>query len=67
MENVIANAIAVIILLAIVSGIVWYLLKAKKRGETCIGCPHAKQCANRCAGQKCNGSCSQTERKNNSV
>ena len=38
------NVIVVVILLAIVVGIVGFLLRAKKRGETCIGCPHAKQC-----------------------
>lgn len=46
------NAVIVIILLCIVAGIVYYLYKAKKRGETCIGCPYAKQC-----GGKCNGGC----------
>ena len=44
------NVIVVLILLAIVAGIVLYLFRAKKRGETCIGCPYAKQC-----GGKCNG------------
>lgn len=38
------NFIIIVILLCIVSGIVFYLYKAKKRGETCIGCPYAKQC-----------------------
>ena len=47
------NIIIIVVLLCIVGGIVWYLYKAKKRGETCIGCPYAKQC-----GGKCGGSCS---------
>ena len=46
------NFIVAVILLAIVSGIVWYLVRSKKRGETCIGCPYAKKC-----GGKCGGSC----------
>ena len=46
------NAIVIVILLAIAGGIIWYLLRAKKRGQTCIGCPYAKQC-----GGKCGGSC----------
>jgi len=41
------NIIIIVIVLSIVSGIIFYLYKAKKRGETCIGCPCAKQCANR--------------------
>lgn len=46
------TAIVILILVAIVAGIGLYLYRAKKRGETCIGCPYAKQC-----GGKCNGSC----------
>ncbi len=46
------NVIVIIILLAIVVGIIWYLVRAKKRGEKCIGCPYAKQC-----NSKCNGNC----------
>lgn len=40
------NFIIIVIILCIVSGIIFYLYKAKKRGETCIGCPYAKQCGN---------------------
>ena len=39
------NVIIVAILLAIAGSIVVYLLRAKKRGKKCIGCPYAKQCA----------------------
>ncbi len=45
------NFIIIVILLCIVSGIVFYLYRAKKRGETCIGCPYAKQCGSgKCSG-----------------
>ncbi len=44
------NLILVFILLAIIGGIVFYLIRAKKRGETCIGCPYAKQCSGKCSG-----------------
>lgn len=47
------NVIVVLILLAIAIGIIWYLVRAKRKGEKCIGCPYAKQC-----GNKCNGGCS---------
>lgn len=42
------NVIVVLILVAILSGIIWYLIRAKKRGEKCVGCPYAKQCGNNC-------------------
>ncbi len=47
------NVIVVLILVAIASGIICYLIRAKKRGEKCIGCPYAKQCSS-----KCNSDCS---------
>ncbi|MDL2215489.1 FeoB-associated Cys-rich membrane protein [Ruminococcaceae bacterium OttesenSCG-928-N02] len=47
MENMIIMAI----LFVIIGGVTTYLVRAKKRGEVCIGCPHAKQCA----GGACKG------------
>lgn len=47
------NVIVVIILVVIATVIIWHLIRAKKRGESCIGCPHSKFCQS----QKCNSSC----------
>ena len=41
------DAIVILILLAIAGGIVAFLIRAKKRGQRCIGCPHAKQCGSK--------------------
>lgn len=38
------NAIIILILLAVIGGIVFYLIRAKRRGQKCIGCPYAKEC-----------------------
>ena len=38
------DVIVSIILIAIVVAVVWYLVRAKRKGETCVGCPYAKQC-----------------------
>ena len=48
----IKDIVVLVILLAIVTGIIIYLVRAKKRGQTCIGCPYAKQCGGKCAGHK---------------
>jgi hypothetical protein len=40
MENFIIIAVLVVILGAAIG----YIVKAKKRGEKCIGCPYAKKC-----------------------
>ena len=51
----VSNMILGAILLAIVAAVVVYLYRAKKRGETCIGCPYAKQCASgACSGHSHN-------------
>ena len=49
-----------IVILAIIGGIVWYLIRAKKRGDKCIGCPYGKQCCN-----KSNCDCKNKENKIN--
>ena len=41
------NAIVILILLGIVAGVVAYLVRAKRRGQTCIGCPYSKQCGSK--------------------
>ena len=46
--------ILLIVLLAVIAGlIVWYLIREKKRGVTCVGCPYAKECAKRKSGCGC--------------
>lgn len=45
------DIIIILILLVIVLSITRYLFRAKKRGETCIGCPYAKQCKGKCNGK----------------
>ncbi len=47
------NVFVVLILVAIASGIIWYLIRAKRKGKKCIGCPYAKQCGSKC---NCNSS-----------
>jgi hypothetical protein len=46
--GIVVNVIVVLILLAIVTGIILHLVRAKKRGKICIGCPYAKQCGDSC-------------------
>jgi radical SAM protein with 4Fe4S-binding SPASM domain len=43
------DIIVSVVLVAILGGAVWYIRKAKKRGEHCIGCPHSKQCGGECS------------------
>ena len=38
------NIIIILILFATVAGTIWYFIRAKKRGGTCIHCPYTNQC-----------------------
>jgi len=42
------NIIIISLLLVIAGLIIFYLARAKKRGEHCIGCPYAKNCGGKC-------------------
>ena len=49
------NAVDYIAIAAIVltlSASVFYIVRAKRRGEKCVGCPYAREC-----GGNCNGGC----------
>ncbi|MBR6581396.1 MAG: FeoB-associated Cys-rich membrane protein [Ruminococcus sp.] len=48
MENIIIIAVVAIIVISIIV----YLYRAKKRGQTCIGCPYAKKCGGKCGAKK---------------
>ncbi|MBR2453599.1 MAG: FeoB-associated Cys-rich membrane protein [Clostridia bacterium] len=43
------NYIVIGILAVITAGIVVYLIRAKKRGQKCVGCPYAKGCSGGCS------------------
>ena len=42
------DILIVLILLVICGGAAFSIRRAKKRGQTCIGCPHAKNCGGSC-------------------
>lgn len=56
-----ANAIAVIVILAIVALAARYVIKAKKSGRKCIGCPDGGCCSGKENGGCCCG-CSDKEK-----
>ena len=42
------DAIIIIAIVLIVGGASFYLIRAKKQGQKCIGCPYAKECGGSC-------------------
>ena len=49
------NLILIIVLLLIVGGAAAYIIKSKKSGVKCIGCPSGAKCASEQGG--CSGDC----------
>lgn len=46
-----------IVLLIVVGAAVRYIVKAKKRGEKCIGCPYSGTCAQKSSSAGCSCGC----------
>ena len=45
----------IVVLLVIafaVGGAILYILRAKKSGQKCVGCPYSKECGNNCSCQQ---------------
>lgn len=59
------NFIIAAIVLIIIGAAVAYIVKEKKRGVKCIGCPAGASCAGKCSSQTgCSGCHADTKRKN---
>ena len=53
-----ANLMVLIILILIVGAAIAFIIREKKRGVRCVGCPAAGTCANSCSGCSGQGGCS---------
>lgn len=47
------NIIATVVVVAVLGGAVAYIVRAKKSGVKCIGCPHSKVCSSKNGGCGC--------------
>lgn len=50
--------ITAVVLLAIVGLATWYVIRARKRGVKCIGCPDGAKCGSGGGCGSCSGGCS---------
>lgn len=48
-----ADYLIIAVILAIGAGAVFAVIKAKKSGKKCIGCPSGGACSGKCAGCGC--------------
>lgn len=42
------DIIAIAVIVLIIGGAAFYLIRAKKRGQKCVGCPYCKECSGKC-------------------
>ena len=56
------DLIIIAVLLAAVGGAAAYLIRAKKRGQKCVGCPYCDACASK-KGKTDGGCCTSQEKK----
>ena len=47
MPGFLINLIIVAVVLIVLGGVVFYIVREKKKGSKCIGCPYARECAAR--------------------
>ena len=45
--------IAIALVVLIIGGAVAYIIKSKKSGKKCIGCPYCDSCSGKCPGCSC--------------
>lgn len=60
-SSAVGNVIATVLLLAVLGGAVAYIVKARKKGQKCIGCPGGCSC---CPSQGEKNSCCSCRPKN---
>lgn len=53
MGPIVSTVVAVLIVALAVGGAIAYIIKAKKSGKKCIGCPDSVSCSK----EKCSGAC----------
>ncbi len=56
------DIIVIAVVLLMVGGAVAYIIRAKKHGAKCIGCPESKTCGSKCSAcSGCSGQCSSAD------
>ena len=49
------NYIAIILIVIVIGAAVAYIIKEKKRGKKCVGCPYGSSCGKKdCSSHGCN-------------
>lgn len=55
------NAIIIAILVILIGGAIWYIVKAKRNGAKCIGCSAGGNCSSKSSGCSCGCGCGEND------
>ena len=53
LTNIAGEVISIILIALIISSVIIYIIKAKRKGVKCIGCPDAKTCSAKNLKEQC--------------
>ena len=45
LSSIVTDIVSILIIVIILSGAIFYVIKSKKNGAKCIGCPYSKTCS----------------------
>ena len=48
----VVDYIALAVIVLAVGAAIFYMIRAKRHGAKCVGCPYAKQCGKNCGGNE---------------
>ena len=51
------DIIVIVIIALMIGGVSAYIIRAKKKGQKCIGCPYSSSCSSKADEGGCGGSC----------
>lgn len=46
------DIIVLLVIALAIGGAIFYIVRAKRRGQKCIGCPYCKECSGNCSSQQ---------------
>ena len=47
----VTDIVVIAVIVLIIGGASFYMYRAKKKGQKCIGCPYSKECGGSCSSQ----------------
>ena len=46
------DVIVLLVIALAIGGAIFYIIRSKKRGQKCVGCPYSKECGGNCSSKQ---------------